>query len=75
MLLSSLGEELADPMNAFPALFTAAIAKPFDRFKNWFRFVPDEVVIYVDYQHGRSLSEAGLFAVTGKSENIFIAWR
>jgi hypothetical protein len=72
-VFSGFTEKLPDPMNAFPALFAAAVAEAFDGFENRFRFVTDEIVVDVDDQHRGSLAEAGSFAVTGKSEDLSIA--
>jgi hypothetical protein len=73
MFLSRFAEKLMDSMNAFPTLFATAIAEALYGFENRFRFVADEVVIYVDNQHRGPLSETGTFAVAGKSENLFIS--
>src|SRR5882724_9798779 len=72
MFLSRFTEKLMDSMNAFPAFFATAIAKPLYGFENRFRFIADEVVIYVDNQHRGPLSETGTLAVAGKGENLFI---
>jgi hypothetical protein len=62
-------------MNGLPAFFAATVAESFYGFENRFRFVADEVLVDVDHQHRRPLSETGALAVAGKSENISIAWR
>jgi hypothetical protein len=73
MFLSRFAEKLADSTNPFPTFFATAIAEALYGLKNSFRFVTDEIVIDIDDQHCGPLSETGALAVTGKSEDFFIA--
>jgi hypothetical protein len=48
VFLSSFGEQLTDPMNAFPAFLAAAISEALYGLKNRFRFVTDKIVVDID---------------------------
>ena len=73
MFFTRFGEQLADVINPVPSFLAATRAETFDRLENRLGLVAGKIVIDIDDQQRRALTETGFLAKPGERKDLFIA--